>query len=89
MARDLDLRHRLSDAVPLLVAGRDGGPDPVSALLHAVAVVKAGVFTILEVAVYVFGPDLLAASGGGIIIAWVAGATILVGSLVAIDKDNL
>ena len=35
-------------------------PTPVSALLHAVAVVKAGVFTILKVAVYVFGLDLLA-----------------------------
>ena len=50
---------------------------------------KAGVFTILKVAVYVFGPDLLAASGGGTIIAWVAGATILIGSLVAMNKDNL
>ena len=64
-------------------------PTPVSALLHAVAVVKAGVFTILKVAVYVFGPDLLAASGGGTIVAYVAGATILVGSLVAMSKDNL
>ena len=64
-------------------------PTPVSALLHAVAVVKAGVFTILKVAVYVFGPDLLAASGGGTIIAYVAGATILIGSLVAMNKDNL
>ena len=64
-------------------------PTPVSALLHAVAVVKAGVFTILKVAVYVFGPDLLASSGGGTIIAWVAGATILIGSLVAMNKDNL
>ena len=64
-------------------------PTPVSALLHAVAVVKAGVFTILKVAVYVFGPELLAASGGGTIIAWVAGATILIGSLVAMNKDNL
>ena len=64
-------------------------PTPVSALLHAVAVVKAGVFTILKVAVYVFGPDLLAASGGGTIVAWVAGATILAASLVAMNKDNL
>ena len=64
-------------------------PTPVSALLHAVAVVKAGVFTILKVAVYVFGPELLATSGGGRIIAYVAGATILVGSLVAMNKDNL
>ena len=34
-------------------------PTPVSALLHAVAVVKAGVFTILKVSVYVFGLDLI------------------------------
>ena len=32
-------------------------PTPVSALLHAVAVVKAGVFTILKVAVLIFGID--------------------------------
>jgi multicomponent Na+:H+ antiporter subunit D len=35
-------------------------PTPVSALLHAVAVVKAGVFTVLKVSVYIFGLDLLA-----------------------------
>ena len=38
-------------------------PTPVSALLHAVAVVKAGVFTVLKVVVYVFGLDLLARTG--------------------------
>ena len=38
-------------------------PTPVSALLHAVAVVKAGVFTILKVIVYIFGADLLAKLG--------------------------
>ena len=39
-------------------------PVPVSALLHAVAVVKAGVFTVLKVSVYVFGIDFLADVGG-------------------------
>ncbi len=39
-------------------------PTPVSALLHAVAVVKAGVFTVLKVVVYVFGIDLLARDRG-------------------------
>ena len=34
-------------------------PTPVSALLHAVAVVKAGVFTVLKVVVYIFGIDFL------------------------------
>jgi len=38
-------------------------PTPVSALLHAVAVVKAGVFAVLKVTVYVFGIDFLAGAG--------------------------
>ena len=36
-------------------------PTPVSALLHAVAVVKAGVFCVVKVVVYVFGLELLRA----------------------------
>ena len=40
-------------------------PTPVSALLHAVAVVKAGVFSILKVGVYIFGIDHLASTGLG------------------------
>lgn len=64
-------------------------PTPVSALLHAVAVVKAGVFTILKVSVYIFGIDLLADLNVADILAWVAGATIILGSLVAFTKDNL
>ena len=39
-------------------------PTPVSALLHAVAVVKAGVFCVLKVVIYVFGIDLLAEAPG-------------------------
>ncbi len=38
-------------------------PTPVSALLHAVAVVKAGVFTVMKVVVYIFGIDLLSTTG--------------------------
>ena len=34
-------------------------PTPVSALLHAVAVVKAGVFSVVKVMVYIFGVDPL------------------------------
>jgi multicomponent Na+:H+ antiporter subunit D len=64
-------------------------PTPVSALLHAVAVVKAGVFTILKVTVYIFGIDLLADIGASRWIAYVAGATIVIASLVAMRKDNL
>jgi len=64
-------------------------PTPVSALLHAVAVVKAGVFSILKITVYVFGVDFLGASGASVWLMWVAAATILLGSLVAFTKNNL
>jgi multicomponent Na+:H+ antiporter subunit D len=64
-------------------------PTPVSALLHAVAVVKAGVFTILKVSVYVFGLDLLHQTGASRWLTWVAAFTILAASLVALGKDNL
>ncbi|MGB0682917.1 MAG: monovalent cation/H+ antiporter subunit D family protein [Magnetovibrionaceae bacterium] len=64
-------------------------PTPVSALLHAVAVVKAGVFTVLKVVIYIFGLELLRDTGASTWIAYVAGFTILVASLVAMTKDNL
>lgn len=64
-------------------------PTPVSALLHAVAVVKAGVFTVLKVTIYLFGVETLTSSGASQWIAYVAGATILIASLVAMTKDNL
>lgn len=64
-------------------------PTPVSALLHAVAVVKAGVFAMLKVSIYVFGTDYLRETGASDWLAWTAGATILLASLVAITKDNL
>ncbi len=64
-------------------------PTPVSALLHAVAVVKAGVFCVMKVVVYIFGIDLLASSGQGTWLIWVAAASLLIGSLVALTKDNL
>ena len=51
-------------------------PTPVSALLHAVAVVKAGVFPIVKVVVYVFGVDTLRQSGAGEWLVWVAGFTV-------------
>ena len=63
-------------------------PTPVSALLHAVAVVKAGVFTVMKVAVYIFGIDLIRETGHGEWLAWIA-ATLLLASLVAMTKDNL
>jgi len=64
-------------------------PTPVSALLHAVAVVKAGVFTILKVAVYIFGLDLIGQLAAADWLVYLAGLTVLLGSLVAMTHDNL
>lgn len=64
-------------------------PTPVSALLHAVAVVKAGVFTVLKVTVYIFGIDLLAENAAADWLVWAAGFTIIAASVVALSKDNL
>ena len=64
-------------------------PAPVSALLHAVAVVKAGVFTVLKVAVYIFGIDFLAGVASGRWLMYIAAATVLIASLVAMRQDNL
>ena len=64
-------------------------PTPVSALLHAVAVVKAGVFTVMKVVVYIFGIDLLADTGHGLWLTYIAAATLLLASLVALAQDNL
>jgi multicomponent Na+:H+ antiporter subunit D len=64
-------------------------PTPVSALLHAVAVVKAGVFTVVKVIVYVFGVETLSAAAVSEWVPVVAGFTILAASVVALRADNL
>ncbi len=64
-------------------------PTPVSALLHAVAVVKAGVFTITKVVVYVIGVDFLAETGAGEAMMWVAAFTLTAASIIAMRQDNL
>ncbi|MFT4676903.1 MAG: multicomponent Na+:H+ antiporter subunit D [Patiriisocius sp.] len=64
-------------------------PTPVSALLHAVAVVKAGVFTILKVVVFIFGLDTLAELPAATWLSYLAAATILIASVVALRADNL
>ena len=64
-------------------------PTPVSALLHAVAVVKAGVFTVLKVVVFIFGLDLLNDLPTTQWLLYLAGASVLLASLVAMRKDNL
>lgn len=64
-------------------------PTPVSALLHAVAVVKAGVFGFARAVGFVIGPGLLQESGAASLLAGFAVATILLASLLAFYQDNL
>lgn len=64
-------------------------PTPVSALLHAVAVVKVGVFCTTRTMLYVFGTDLMSLLNLGIPTAWFVSFTILAASIIALSKDNL
>jgi multicomponent Na+:H+ antiporter subunit D len=64
-------------------------PTPVSALLHAVAVVKAGVFCICRVMLSTFGLEMLKSLNLGIITAYIVCFTILVASIIALTKDDL
>jgi multicomponent Na+:H+ antiporter subunit D len=64
-------------------------PTPVSALLHAVAVVKSGVFGVIRVVGFIFGPDVMAEFGLNDILMVLAGFTVVVASLLAFAQDNL
>ncbi|WP_299332367.1 proton-conducting transporter membrane subunit [Haloplanus sp.] len=64
-------------------------PTPVSGLLHAVAVVKSGVFGIARVVLDVYGVDLTGALGLGLPLAVVAAATLTLASVIALRQDNL
>ena len=64
-------------------------PTPVSALLHAVAVVKVGVFSTTRVMLYVFGVNLMHSLNLGIPTAYFVSFTILMASIIALSKTNL
>jgi len=64
-------------------------PTPVSALLHAVAVVKAGVFSVTKVIIYIFGVDHLFATPSSEWLLYAAAFTIIAASLVALRQQNL
>jgi multicomponent Na+:H+ antiporter subunit D len=64
-------------------------PTPVSALLHAVAVVKTGVFATIRVFLFVFGTGIMREIGGDRLALAAAAVTIIVASLLALGQDNL
>ncbi len=64
-------------------------PVPVSALLHAVAVVNVGVFCILRLILDVYGPTLMADLNLGFITAVIASVTILLASFYTFMLDNI
>lgn len=64
-------------------------PTPVSALLHAVAVVKVGVFSIFRVITGIFGTNLLSSLHLGTLLCYIAAFTILAASLIALSQDGL
>jgi len=64
-------------------------PTPVSALLHAVAVVKMGVFCLLRVIFHVMGVDLMGSLGLGIATAYLVSFTIVMASVYALTRDDL
>lgn len=64
-------------------------PTPVSALLHAVVVVKVGVFATARVMLSVYGVNLLHHTGLGLFTAYFVSFTILCASVIALTKTNL
>jgi multicomponent Na+:H+ antiporter subunit D len=64
-------------------------PTPVSALLHAVAVVKVGVFSTVRVMLYVFGTQTMHDLNLGLPTAYFVSITIVIASIIALSKDNL
>ncbi len=64
-------------------------PTPVSALLHAVAVVKAGVFSITRIIMHIFGPERLGEISGSQFLTWIAMISLVIASVIALRQDNL
>ena len=64
-------------------------PTPVSGLLHAVAVVKAGAFSVCRIMLSCFGLDSLDRLGLGTPTVYVAGFTIIAAGLIALTKDDI
>ena len=63
-------------------------PTPVTALLHAVAVVNAGAYAVLRVIYYVFGTELLYGTWAQAVVLLIACFTILYGSGMAVKEQH-
>lgn len=63
-------------------------PTPVTALLHAVAVVKSGAFAIIRITYFSFGTELLKGSAAQYIVMTAALITILYGSAMALKEQH-
>ncbi|MBL6722841.1 MAG: monovalent cation/H+ antiporter subunit D family protein [Candidatus Margulisbacteria bacterium] len=64
-------------------------PTPVSSLLHAVAVVKVGVFSIIRVLTGIYGVDLMQSLKFNGVVCGIAAFTVITASLIALYQDNL
>lgn len=64
-------------------------PTPVTALLHAVAVVKAGAFTVMRVTYYSFGTELLRGTWAQYIVLGLTIFTIVYGCSCALKETHM
>ncbi|MBK5240512.1 proton-conducting transporter membrane subunit [Clostridium sp.] len=64
-------------------------PTPVSALLHAVAVVKSGIFAIVRMTYFIFGAEIVKALHVNIFLSILVVLSILMGSFLALHQENL
>lgn len=64
-------------------------PTPVSALLHAVAVVKSGLYAVIRTTYYIFGASVVRETGGQQVLAGLIVISILMGSFLALRQENL